>query len=173
MNMLWKTNKISYYLWFTGSVVTSIACSFTVFRVLQSQSKFPRPLTGQMFLFKKIILLFILVHMYGMYICMHICIYARLYVGMHVPWHKSGSQMATCRNQFFPFTLWIPGVELKFPGLAVSALTHWASSRPGHIALYGTESRFASERSSCCFSNLQYTFPTQMWRLEWFSLCQK
>lgn len=83
MNMLWKTNKISYYLWFTGSVVTSIACSFTVFRVLQSQSKFPRPLTGQMFLFKKSHFIIYFgtyvwyVHMHAhMYICTFVCGYA-------------------------------------------------------------------------------------------------
>jgi hypothetical protein len=29
-----------------------------------------------------------------------------------------------CRSQFSPFTLWVPGIELRSSGLEVSAFTH-------------------------------------------------
>lgn len=90
-NMLWKQTK--------PHIICDLLCQLShqlpvipqFFRILQSQSKFPRPLASQKFLLKKIIVLFILVHMYGIYSCMHICSCALGYAcSMAYEWRSDG-----------------------------------------------------------------------------------
>lgn len=45
---------------------------------------------------------------------------------MHLSWRVCGDQKTTCRNQFPPSTMWIPGTVFRPSDLAASSFTFWA-----------------------------------------------
>lgn len=49
-----------------------------------------------------------------------------VYVYIHAKRHMCKPQRTTCRSQFCPSTLWIPGIELKWSGLTVSVIYLWS-----------------------------------------------
>lgn len=92
--------------------------------------------------------LFVLVHRDSMHICGYAC-------SMAQEWKSE----ETYRNQFFPFALWAPGIELRLLWLPASALTHWAISGPGHIILYETEHILLLKGLSVASQTSSISFP--------------
>lgn len=41
-----------------------------------------------------------------------------------MPLHLCGGQIATCEGQLSPSAMWVLGIKLRLPGLALSTLTY-------------------------------------------------